>query len=247
MPSRPCPRRRLAAASPPASVAPAASPAARSPRRPPAPTRRSPTSPTSTCSATPSTRPTRPGTRRTGSPRSPRSACCGPTPSRRDGVLTSASAAGRTTRRPTPGARARSTPTTSRRAAVVYLRHWQATGSTSSRDAAYEMLRGLTYLQTASGPNAGNVVLWMQPDGTLTPAPSRWSCPTRPTATRRTGWPARSGRSARATPPSRTTPTRAFAAFLATGSSSPSTRSTARCSTRTASYAVIDGGRRPPG
>ncbi|MGH3345725.1 MAG: hypothetical protein ACRDO4_01970, partial [Nocardioides sp.] len=56
------------------------------------------------------------------------------------------------------------------RAAVVYLRHWQATGSTASRDAAYEMLRGLTYLQTASGPNAGNVVLWMQPDGTLNPS-----------------------------------------------------------------------------
>ena len=56
------------------------------------------------------------------------------------------------------------------RAAVVYLRHWQATGSTDSRDAAYEMLRGLTYLQTASGPNAGNVVLWMQPDGTLNPS-----------------------------------------------------------------------------
>lgn len=53
------------------------------------------------------------------------------------------------------------------RAAVVYLRHWRATGSTSSRDAAYEMLRGVTYLQTATGPNAGNVVLWMQPDGTL--------------------------------------------------------------------------------
>ena len=32
------------------------------------------------------------------------------------------------------------------------------------------MLRGLTYLQTASGPNAGNVVLWMQPDGTLNPS-----------------------------------------------------------------------------
>lgn len=56
------------------------------------------------------------------------------------------------------------------RAAVVYLRHWRATGSTSSRHAAYEMLRGLTYLQTASGPNAGNVVLWMQPDGTLNPS-----------------------------------------------------------------------------
>lgn len=53
------------------------------------------------------------------------------------------------------------------RAAVVYLRHWQATGSVSSRHAAYELLRGVTYLQTSTGPNAGNVVLWMQPDGTL--------------------------------------------------------------------------------
>jgi hypothetical protein len=56
------------------------------------------------------------------------------------------------------------------RAAVVYLRHWQATGSTDSQNAAYQMLRGLTYLQTVSGPNAGNVVLWMQPDGTLNPS-----------------------------------------------------------------------------
>ncbi len=56
------------------------------------------------------------------------------------------------------------------RAAVVYLRHWKQTGATSSRRRAYEMLRGLTYLQTVSGPNAGNVVLWMQPDGTLHPS-----------------------------------------------------------------------------
>lgn len=56
------------------------------------------------------------------------------------------------------------------RAAVVYLRHWQATGSTTSRTAAYEMLRGLTYLQTTTGDHAGNVVLWMQPDGTLNPS-----------------------------------------------------------------------------
>ena len=72
------------------------------------------------------------------------------------------------------------------------------------------MLRGLTYLQTADGPNAGNVVLWMQPDGTLDPAPSRRSCPTRPTAARRTGWLGRSGRWARATRPSaaRTRPSR---------------------------------------
>ncbi|MEO5709017.1 MAG: hypothetical protein ABIQ59_04265 [Nocardioidaceae bacterium] len=56
------------------------------------------------------------------------------------------------------------------RAAVVYVRDWKQTGSAHSRDAAFQMLRGLTYLQTASGPNAGNVVLWMQPDGTLNPS-----------------------------------------------------------------------------
>ena len=56
------------------------------------------------------------------------------------------------------------------RAAVVYLRDWRQTGAASSRTRAFEMLRGLTYLQTATGPNAGNVVLWMQPDGTLHPS-----------------------------------------------------------------------------
>ena len=56
------------------------------------------------------------------------------------------------------------------RAAVVYLRHWQQTGDPASREAAYDLLRGVTYLQTVSGPNAGNVVLWMQPDGTLNPS-----------------------------------------------------------------------------
>ena len=35
---------------------------------------------------------------------------------------------------------------------------------------AYQLLRALTYLQTVEGPNAGNVVLWMQPDGTLNPS-----------------------------------------------------------------------------
>jgi hypothetical protein len=56
------------------------------------------------------------------------------------------------------------------RAAVVYLRHWRQTRDPASRDHAYGLLRGLTYLQTTSGPNAGNVVLWMQPDGTLNPS-----------------------------------------------------------------------------
>jgi hypothetical protein len=58
------------------------------------------------------------------------------------------------------------------RAAVVYLRHWVQSGDQHSRDEAYQLLRGLTYLQTASGPNAGNVVLWMQPDGRLNPTPT---------------------------------------------------------------------------
>lgn len=58
------------------------------------------------------------------------------------------------------------------RAAVVYTRHWSQWGDTHSREAAYQLLRGLTYLQTSSGPNTGNVVLWMQPDGTLNPTPT---------------------------------------------------------------------------
>ena len=56
------------------------------------------------------------------------------------------------------------------RSAVVYLRDWRQTGAATSRTRAFEMLRGLTYMQTATGPNAGNVVLWMQPDGTLHPS-----------------------------------------------------------------------------
>jgi hypothetical protein len=58
------------------------------------------------------------------------------------------------------------------RAAVAYIRHWTANRDRHSRNEAYQLLRGLTYLQTVSGPNAGNVVLWMQPDGTLNPSPA---------------------------------------------------------------------------
>ncbi len=56
------------------------------------------------------------------------------------------------------------------RAAVVYLRHWHQFGDTASRDKAYGLLRGLAYLQTTTGPNRGNVVLWMQTDGELNPS-----------------------------------------------------------------------------
>jgi hypothetical protein len=57
------------------------------------------------------------------------------------------------------------------RAAVVYLRYWRRHRDDHSRLAARQLLRGLAYMQTVEGPNAGNVVLWMQPDGTLNPSP----------------------------------------------------------------------------
>ena len=56
------------------------------------------------------------------------------------------------------------------RTAVVYLRHWKQFGDGTSKEKAYELLRSVAYLQTATGPNAGNVVLWMQDDGTLNPS-----------------------------------------------------------------------------
>ena len=58
------------------------------------------------------------------------------------------------------------------RAAVVYLRQWRATGDPAAKEQAYQQLRGLAYLQTLTGPTAGEVVLWMQPDGTLNPTPT---------------------------------------------------------------------------
>jgi len=58
------------------------------------------------------------------------------------------------------------------RAAVVYLRQWRATGDLRARNEAYQQLRGLAYFQTLTGPKAGEVVLWMQPDGSLTPSPT---------------------------------------------------------------------------
>ena len=120
------------------------------------------------------------------------------------------------------------------RAAVVYLRDWKQTGAASSRQAAYRMLRGLTYLQTATGPNAGNVVLWMQPDGTLHPSADPKDAPD-PSDSDASYWLARTiwalgeGYAAfRApTPPSPASSSSAW--------TSRSPRSTARCWTTTAS------------
>ncbi|WP_245933253.1 hypothetical protein [Arthrobacter livingstonensis] len=58
------------------------------------------------------------------------------------------------------------------RAVVVYVRDWQQTHSEASRQHAYGLLRDLTYLQTSSGPDAGNVVLWQQSDGSLNATPT---------------------------------------------------------------------------
>ena len=56
------------------------------------------------------------------------------------------------------------------RAAVVYLRAWRQTGDRASRDKAYQLLRAVAFMQTTTGPHAGNFVLWMQPDGDLNPS-----------------------------------------------------------------------------
>ena len=56
------------------------------------------------------------------------------------------------------------------RTAVVYLRHWKQFGDDASKQKAYELLRSVAYYQTLTGPNAGNVILWMQDDGTLNPS-----------------------------------------------------------------------------
>ncbi|RKR73371.1 hypothetical protein [Frondihabitans australicus] len=56
------------------------------------------------------------------------------------------------------------------RSAVVYLRDWKQNHTASSEQHAFQLLRELTYLQTTTGPHAGDVVLWQQSDGTLNPS-----------------------------------------------------------------------------
>jgi hypothetical protein len=59
------------------------------------------------------------------------------------------------------------------RAAVVYLTHYRYYRDRHSLELARGALRFVMYMQTATGLNAGNFVLWMQPDGALnlTPTP----------------------------------------------------------------------------
>jgi hypothetical protein len=59
------------------------------------------------------------------------------------------------------------------RAAVAYLTHYRYYHDRHSLELARGALRFVMYMQTATGPNAGNFVLWMQPSGALnlTPTP----------------------------------------------------------------------------
>jgi hypothetical protein len=59
------------------------------------------------------------------------------------------------------------------RAAVAYLTHYRYYHDLHSLKLARGALRFVVYMQTTSGPNAGNFVLWMQPSGALnlTPTP----------------------------------------------------------------------------
>ncbi len=130
------------------------------------------------------------------------------------------------------------------RAAVVYLRHWTRYRDAHSLQQARGLLRGLTYLQTATGPHAGDVVLWMQPDGTLTPSatpkelpdpsdsgPSFWLA--------RTVWALGEGYAAlRQADP-------AFAAFLRTRLDLAITALDRDVLTRYGQYRVVDGTRMP--
>jgi hypothetical protein len=77
------------------------------------------------------------------------------------------------------------------RAAVVYLRHWKLDGDEHSRDRAYQLLRTVTYMQTSTGANAGNVALWMQPDGSLNLSPTPVELPN-PSDSAESYWLARS-------------------------------------------------------
>ncbi|MGP9539108.1 hypothetical protein ACT3SP_13930 [Brachybacterium sp. AOP43-C2-M15] len=54
------------------------------------------------------------------------------------------------------------------RCAIVFLRAHAAFGDAEDLETARDLLRTLAYLQVDSGELAGNVVLWMQADGTLT-------------------------------------------------------------------------------
>ncbi|MHB1295006.1 MAG: hypothetical protein ACYC4R_08395 [Anaerolineae bacterium] len=58
------------------------------------------------------------------------------------------------------------------RVAVVYLTHYRYYGDPQSLEMAYGALRHVLYMQTLTGENAGNFVIWMQPDGTLNPTPT---------------------------------------------------------------------------
>ena len=147
--------------------------------------------------------------------------------------LQARSAAARTTRRPTPTDRAPSTPTTSRGRPWSTCATGRQTGDRRSRRRAYALLRGLTYLQTASGPNGRErrAVDAARRDPASERRPARGARPLRQRPSywlARTVWALGEGyRAFRVNDP-------AFARLPARAAgTAPSVRSTARCSTPT--------------
>ena len=187
----------------------------------------------------------RPGTRRTGSPRSRRSACSGPTPTATDDgtfkrVGGGAYDAGDRHLRPGRVQRRRHGPRGRRLPAPLEADRQRDQPARGVRDAARPHLpadhdRRRTPATSCCG---------CSPTARSTRAPSRSSSRTRPTATRRTGWPGRSGRWARGTPPS-SAPTPRSPGSSRSGWTWRSPRSTGRCSTRYGQYLDIDGERTP--
>ena len=66
------------------------------------------------------------------------------------------------------------------RAAVAYLTHYRYYHDQHSLQLARGALRFVMYMQTTTGPNAGNFVLWMQPEGALNLAPTPGDSPSPP-------------------------------------------------------------------
>ncbi len=113
---------------------------------------------------------TSPGTRPTGSTRSRRSSCRGRTRMPGPAARSSGSAAVRSTPRPATGVRAPTTPTTSPAPPWCTCGTGQLTGARRAATAPTSCCARSPICRRPTGPNAGNVVLWMQPDGTLNPS-----------------------------------------------------------------------------
>ena len=171
-----------------------------------------------------------------------RSACSGPTPTATPTAATGAIGGGTYDAATNTYGQGAFNADDIARAAVVYVRHWRRDRlGRVPRARRTRCCAGLTYLQS---PN-GNVVLWMQPDGTLNPSAEPVELPD-PSDSGPSYWLARTvwalGEGYRAF--KRDDP--AFARFLRRAAGpARSARSNARCCPSTAATQIVDGQRVP--